>query len=132
MIPVFADTAFYLALLNADDELHPRVAAIVPGFNGRMVTTVWVLTEVADALSRSAFRETVVGFIDALRADPQITVVPASQQLFDRGFDLFRRRPDKEWSLTDCISFVVMEEHRIAEALTGDHHYEQAGFRILL
>ncbi len=131
-MPVFADTSYYLALLNADDELHPRVAAFTPTFNGRMVTTAWVLTEVADALSRLVFRGTVVGFLEDLMADKQVTVVPASQDLFDRGFDLFRRRPDKEWSLTDCISFVVMEEQRLAEALTADHHYEQAGFRILL
>jgi uncharacterized protein len=129
---VFADTAYYLALLNARDELHERAAAVTPGFNDRLLTTTWVLTEVADALSRPAFRSTVVEFIDALRADPQVTIVPASQELFDRGFDLFARRPDKEWSLTDCVSCVVMQEHGLTEALTSDRHFEQMGFRSLL
>ena len=58
--------------------------------------------------------------------------MPASSELMERGFDLFSRRPDKEWSLTDCISFIVMSEEGITEALTGDHHFEQAGFTILL
>jgi predicted nucleic acid-binding protein len=79
MIPVFADSSYFLALLNADDELHPRVAEFTPTFNGRVITTSWVLTEVVDALSRPAFRQTVVGFMEDLRADPQVTVVPASQ-----------------------------------------------------
>ncbi len=132
MTAVFADTAFYLALLNADDELHPRAAELAATLNASMVTNAWILTEVLDALSRPEFRRTVVGFIEAIKVDPRVTVVPASQELFDRGFDLFKRRPDKEWSLTDCISFAVMDAEGISESLTSDHHFEQAGFRVLL
>ena len=123
---------YYLALLNAHDELHERATTVTAGITDRLLTTTWVLTEVVDALSRPAFRSTVVKFIDALRADPQVTIVPASQDLFDRGFDLFARRPDKEWSLTDCISCVVMQEHSLTDALTSDHHFRQMGFRTLL
>jgi uncharacterized protein len=129
---MFADTAYYLALLNVNDELHERAVAFTPAFDGRLLTTAWVLTEVVDALSRPAFRSTVVDFVKALLTDPQVTTIPASQQLFDRGFDLFSRRPDKEWSLTDCISCVVMQEHGLTEALTADHHFQQMGFRTLL
>jgi predicted nucleic acid-binding protein len=129
---VFADTAYFLALLNVNDELHKPAAALTPSVNGRLLTTTWVLTEVVDALSRTAFRTTVVDFVNALRGDPQVTVIPASQELFDRGFALFARRPDKEWSLTDCISCIVMQEHALTEALTSDHHFEQMGFRVLL
>jgi len=129
---VFADTAYYLALLNVRDELHGRAVALTPGFNDRMLTTTWVLTEVADALCRPAFRGTVVDFIVALRNDPQVTIVPASQELFNRGFDLFSRRADKEWSLTDCISCVVMQDRGLTDALASDHHFEQMGFRSLL
>jgi hypothetical protein len=67
-----------------------------------------------------------------LRADPRVVVVPSSRDLFDRAMGLYRSRPDKDWSLTDCVSFVVMRERGITEALTGDHHFEQAGFRALL
>jgi uncharacterized protein len=129
---VFADTAYYLALLNVNDELHRRAAEVTPNYNGRLLTTAWVLTEVLDAFSRPALRSTAVDFINALRADPQVTIAPANEELFDRGFDLFSRRPDKEWSLTDCISCVVMQEHGLTDALTADHHFEQMGFRTLL
>jgi hypothetical protein len=128
----FADTAYYLALLNVHDELHGRSTEFTTGFNGQLLTTTWVLTEVVDALSRPAFRTTVVDFVRAIQTDPQVTIVPASQELFDRGFDLFAHRPDKEWSLTDCISCVAMQEHGLTEALTSDHHFRQMGFRTLL
>lgn len=71
-------------------------------------------------------------FVKALREDPTVQVLPADQRSFDAGLDLYERRPDKEWSLTDCISFGVMREHGITQALTTDHHFEQAGFRALL
>jgi predicted nucleic acid-binding protein len=129
---VFADTAYYLALLNVRDELHERATALTPGFNDRLLTTTWVLVEVADALSRPAFRSTVVEFIQSLQVDPQVTIVPANQELFDQGFDLYSRRPDKERSLTDCISNIVMQERGLTEVLTSDRHFEQMGFRTLL
>jgi uncharacterized protein len=67
-----------------------------------------------------------------LEADQSVTIVPASDDLFRRGVDLYRQRPDKDWPLTDCLSFVVMNDHGATEALTGDHHFEQAGFQALL
>lgn len=70
--------------------------------------------------------------LDALEGDPDVLVVPADASLFRRGVDLYRQRPDKDWSLTDCISFVVMEEQGLTDALTADHHFEQAGFRAIL
>jgi hypothetical protein len=130
--PVFADTFYYIALLSHRDARHDRVAALAESLDSPTVTTAWVLTEVGDALAAPAERPRFVGLLDALREDPDCTVVPASQELFDRGVQLYRERPDKDWSLTDCISFVVMREHGLTEALTGDHHFDQAGFTILL
>jgi len=97
-----------------------------------IVTTAWVLTEAADALAAAAQRGAFLALLKSLRADPTLTILPPTQDLFDRGLDLYARRLDKDWSLTDCISFFVMEERGIADALTGDHHFEQAGFRALL
>lgn len=132
MTRVFADTFYYLALLSPDDEAHERAAEFTDAFSGTMVTTDWVLTELADGLSRARTRKTAIEFIESLRTDPAVRIVPASRPLLQRGWDLYRRRLDKDWSLTDCISFVVMLERGIADALTGDHHFEQAGFRALL
>jgi predicted nucleic acid-binding protein len=101
-------------------------------FRGRLLTTHWVLVEVADALSDPAMRGLVVALREELTADPNVEVVPPEPPLAERGWDLYTRRADKSWSLTDCISFVVMTERGLTEALTGDHHFEQAGFRVLL
>ena len=77
-------------------------------------------------------REDFLSLLAGLRARPRVEIVPLNQQLLKRGLDLFAKRKDKDWWLTDCISFVVMEDHGIKEALTGDHHFEQAGFVALL
>ena len=132
MKETFADAAYYLALLNVRDELHDRAVAVTPGLSGRLLTTTWVLTEVADALSQPMFRSTVVELIETLRRDPLVRVVPASQELFDRGLELFAHRSDKDWSLTDCISCVVMQQYDLVDVLTSDHHFAQMGFRTLL
>lgn len=98
----------------------------------KLVTTAWVLTEVGDALVAPGHRECFTQMLDMLARDPNAVVLPATHELFLAGVDLFRSRPDKWWSLTDCISFVVMMRRAITDALTGDHHFEQAGFRALL
>lgn len=128
----FADSAYYLALLNEDDELNSSAVEATSQLTGRIVTTDWVLAEVADGLCRSENRELAVEFIRELRGNELVFVVPATRRLFDAGLDLYSRRPDKDWSLTDCISFVVMEKRRLRDALTADRHFEQAGFRMLM
>jgi predicted nucleic acid-binding protein len=132
MNAVFADTFYFLALLNPSDKTHQRSLEFTTAFQGRLVTTAWVLTELADALCRPPDRERIGQFIERLRTKPEMRLAAAEEALFDAGFQLYRQRPDKEWSLTDCISFVVMQREAITEALTGDHHFEQAGFIALL
>ena len=128
----FADTHFYLALLSEKDEDHERALALDQSLDSAMVTTEWVLTEVADALSAPACRGLVLELIEALGDDVGVLVQPATHELFERGLHLYSERFDKGWSLTDCISFVVMQDQGIQDALTADHHFEQAGFRALL
>jgi len=77
-------------------------------------------------------REAFPRLLAALRADPACTIVPPTQSLLDQGVELYNERPDKSWSLTDCISFVAMREYGATQALTGDRHFEQAGFTLLL
>ena len=88
--------------------------------------------ELANALARAVSRKLFVDLQPKLKANPNITIVAASAELFERGCKRYADRPDKDWSLTNCISFVVMEEEEITEALTADHHFEQAGFNALL
>lgn len=126
---VFADAFALIAWLNPRDDAHAVVTAYLDGFTGRLVTTEWVLMELADALSAPTGRSTVVAFLQAVRADPFFDVIGYDPLVYRAGFDLFAARPDKAWSLTDCISFAVMTQRGLSEALTADHHFEQAGFR---
>lgn len=128
MKAVFGDTFFYIALLNRQDAFHDGVLEHTRIHNPRIVTTEWVWTEVADAFCAAAQRRSVLPAWNTLRSDPDTVVVPSSSALFERGLELYHERPDKDWSLTDCISFVVMSDHGLSEALTGDRHFEQAGY----
>jgi predicted nucleic acid-binding protein len=132
MRTTFADTFYYLALLNPRDAAHQRAVTASEGLSGRLVTTAYVLTEVADALAAPRDRPRFLALLQTLEADPDVTIVPASDALFHRGVDLYRQRPDKGWPLTDCISLVVMSDFGTTEALTGDHHFQQAGLVALL
>src|SRR5439155_1487419 len=96
------------------------------------VTTEYILVETGGLLSRPEDRPTYVNLVRDLESDPAVLIVPASRALFRAGFKLFADRPDKQWSLVDCISFVVMKQRRLKEALTTDRHFVQAGFRALL
>jgi uncharacterized protein len=128
---VFADTFALIAWLNPRDHAHAVVSGYLDGFTGRLVTTEWVLMELADALSAPEGRATAVAFLQAVRADPLFDVVGYVPTVYQAGFDLFAGRREKGWSLTDCISFGVMTERGLFEALTADHHFEQAGFRAI-
>jgi uncharacterized protein len=133
MRTVFADTFYFLALLNASDQAHARAVAFTASYRGRLVTTELVLTELADALAWSPQGRTEFLATRAdLLADADVTVIPCEQTTLEEGIKLYAQRPDKQWSLTDCISFVVMGRDGLSEALTGDHHFEQAGFVALL
>lgn len=135
MLNIFVDTAAWLALLNTSDALHQsaqRVMAELQKQRTHLVTTEFVLLEVADALSSSSVRAKTVAFITGLQQVKNIEIVPASTQLFAQGWKLYTQRVDKNWGLTDCISFVVMLQHAIIPAFTSGRHFEQAGFRKLL
>lgn len=131
MTPLFADSFYFVALLNRADQYHKKVAFAASQLREDIVTTDWVLMEVADALAGSASRRSVPQFIRDVAADSKIKLVRASEVLFERGLQLYEERPDKDWTLTDCISFVVMMEEELTDALTGDRHFEQAGFKAL-
>jgi predicted nucleic acid-binding protein len=88
--------------------------------------------EVADALAKSECRSRVREFMLHLRQAPACEVAPASRELFDRSLELYHQHADKEWTLTDCSSVLVMRERGLTDVLTADRHFEQAGFNTLL
>lgn len=132
MKPVFADTVYYLALVNPRDQYAAAATRFTAEFSGAFVTTAWVLTEVANALARAPNRSLFVELYHDLAEDARVMIVPANSEVFEQGIELYSQRPDKDWSLTDCLSFHVMREYGLTNALTADHHFEQAGFNTLL
>lgn len=119
-------------LLSPRDARHGKAAELSRRLQRRVVLTDFVLLELGNALSDADQRELFCQLVPHLHSDPNVRIIPASRDLLDRGFQLFSRRADKQWSLTDCTSFVVMQEEGLTEALTTDHHFEQAGFNVLL
>lgn len=129
---VFADTYFFLAALNARDPDHERALEYFARDDVELVSTALVLSEVASAFAPRATRARFVQLHRELRADSATTIVQVGPELFERGIQLYSDRRDKDWSLVDCVSFVVMEDAGLTDALTGDHHFVQAGFTVLL
>lgn len=127
--PIFIDTGYILALANTADRYHERAYAASLLARPPFITTEAILTEIGNAFSRIRWRALGFAIINDLRADPDIETVPVDAALFDRAVALYGSRPDKEWGLTDCISFVVMQEHDLAHVLTTDRHFAQAGFQ---
>lgn len=135
MSKIFVDTAAWIALLNTSDALNPPAKQVMNRLRQQkafLVTTEFVLLEVADALSAPTIRTRTVAFINGLQQLNNLQIIPVSQALFTSGWQLYSQRPDQEWGLTDCISFVVMTQEQIAIAFTSDRHFQQAGFTKLL
>jgi len=135
MNELFLDTSFSIGLVSPKDQIHQKAIAWskkIEDFKIQTVTTQAVLLEIGNALSKAAFRQIGIGLLENLENDFNTTIVSLTDELYNKTFELFRTRPDKEWGLVDCISFVVMEERNIEAALTADEHFIQAGFRALL
>ncbi len=132
MTETFADTFYFLAVLNPRDAAHAAARTAHRERKGRLVTTRWVLTEVADAFAAPAHRIKFLTLLEELESEPDVVILPVTEDQFRRGVELYRQRPDKDWPLTDCISFAVMADRGITDALTGDRHFRQAGFNPVL
>jgi uncharacterized protein len=126
------DTGYLLALFDPADELRPRAMSWSLILREQCIVTEYVLWECVNAFSRPEDRATAHVLVDYLSSEPGYEIVPASPILFAAGLRLHRKRPDKAWSLTDCISFHIMRERGVERALAYDQHFEQAGFVALL
>ena len=132
---VFVDTAAWLALVNKTDSLHKQAKTTRNRLleqGARFVMTDYILVEIANALSRIPFKQTAVNLISSIKESSDIEVVEIDKSAFDEAWELYSSHLDKEWGFTDCTSFVTMKRRKLSEVFTSDHHFEQAGFKILL
>jgi predicted nucleic acid-binding protein len=135
MKTVFADAGYWFALINPHDGLRPKATAVSKRLGRcRIVTTEMVLTEVLNHFADKGqqLRKNALDVVKKLRSDPNLTIQPQTHEQFSRALARYEQRPDKKWSLTDCASFLAMDEEEIRDALAHDEHFQQAGFRALL
>jgi predicted nucleic acid-binding protein len=129
---IFVDTGYLLALLNPRDELFKRAQNWAAAIQEPLITTEYVLWELVNTFSAPIDRPKAHAAVAEIRSSPSWELVDASPDLFAGGLTFHQERPDKDWSLTDCISFVVMQQRSVQRALAYDHHFEQAGFEALM
>jgi predicted nucleic acid-binding protein len=133
--PLFIDTSFVYAFISPRDQWHDKAVEWqqrVISDNRSLITTEFVLMEIADGLSVINYRQAALDSIRILQKNPLVTIIPASSDLFQQALTLYEQRLDKNWGLTDCASFVVMTDLHIFNALTADEHFRQAGFKALM
>ena len=129
---VFVDTLFIVALINQRDAYHAQASELAKLYDGQpVITTDVVLLEIGNALARN-FKQQAIEVIDNLLSSDETRIVRLDPQLFDRAYSLYKQYQDKEWGLIDCISFVVMRDSGVNDALTFDQHFIQAGFQALM
>jgi predicted nucleic acid-binding protein len=132
---ILMDTAFVLALLDRNDQHHSKARDLLPRARAarELWTTEAILVEIGNGSSHFPNdRHATFTFIKQCYAAANTQVVNVTTELLERALDLYNSRPDKTWGLTDCISFVVMQDENLTDALTGDRHFRQAGFRGLM
>ena len=135
MAEMFLDTAYAIALSAPGDLYHDRAMALaieIKATSVPLVTTRAIFLEIGNALSKRRFRQASVSLLDKLESDANVEILALTELLYARAVRLYRERPDKDWGRTDCVSFVVMQDRGIIDALTTDEHFQQAGFRALM
>lgn len=134
MSALFADTFYWIALADSTDTAHWRALTLTAErATSAMVTTDEVLTEYLTFFANAPepFRRQVAESVERILASSVIRVIPQSRGSFLDGLALYQARPDKGYSLVDCISMQTMRREGLSEALTNDRHFEQEGFRAL-
>lgn len=134
MRKVFADTSYWIALLNPRDQLHGKAVRVRRQLSSvPIITSEMVLVELLNCFSNNIpLREAVGRLAQELRQSPTVTIFPQTSEQFQGAVRRYRQAMDKSWSLTDCASFQVMESEGITAALTYDQHFAQMGFETLL
>ncbi len=130
--PIFLDTLFVVGLVNRRDQYHRQAVALSEQFEGfPFLTTDVVLLEIGNALAKG-YKQESIRIINEFLQSEETEIIHLNPELFQQAFKLYQTRHDKEWGFIDCVSFVVMKEKGIQQALTFDKHFAQAGFRVLM
>lgn len=135
MSAVLMDTSFVIAIENLDDPFHARAKDRDKSLSARRVEYIlhWgILLQIGDGYARLSRRSRGMRILDKLQEQHRFRIVAIDDDLIAKAYAFYRTRPDKEWGLTDCVSFALMEREGIKEALTADPHFRQAGFVPLL
>lgn len=135
--PFFADTAYWAALANPRDSLAGAAVGwyeFLEASAGAIVTTDWVLAETVALVEARAptQRIALLNLVEDIRTDQAVTTVHVTRRTRDAAWQQLAGRPERHWSWTDAVSFVVMRERRLTAALTVDAHFREAGFLLAL
>jgi predicted nucleic acid-binding protein len=129
---VFIDTLYVVALINQRDQFHARAEELAEQFEGqRFLVTDAVILEIGNALARN-YKPEATRVVEHLLTSPDVGGIRLTAELLTEAFTLYKSHQDKEWGLTDCVSFIVMRQADVREALTFDQHFVQAGFEALM
>ena len=135
MDKIFLDAAYAIALSSVTYKYHQKAENLAKQIETegiKLITTRAVILEIGNALAKLRYRAAAIELLNSIEEDPNIEIISLYEELYKRAIELYRQRQDKEWGITDCISFVVMEDYALTKALTTDDHFQQAGFRALL
>lgn len=135
MSKVFLDTSALIALAVRSDESHERAVHVRSNLTAsaaRIFTSQWVLVEFLNAMRFVGTRSLAVAMVESLQSSAKTTIVPMGESDWRSAVDLYRERPDKEWSLVDCASMITCRSLSISQVFTSDHHFSQAGLNVLL
>jgi len=129
---IFVDTLFVVALINQRDQYHQQASELADSLEIHpLITTDAVLLEIGNALARN-YKDEAVEIIEHFLTSNEVEIVRLTPELFTQAFTLYKTHQDKAWGLVDCISFVVMKQTAVTQALTFDQHFVQAGFQALM
>ncbi len=129
---IFVDTLFIVALINKRDQYHPKALELAQQLdNYPLITTDAVLLEVGNSLAGN-YRHEAINIVESFLQSDDVEIIHLTPELLNKAIELYKKYQDKQWGLVDCVSFVVMEENNINQALTFDKHFIQAGFQALM
>ncbi|HOF01607.1 MAG TPA: PIN domain-containing protein [Spirochaetota bacterium] len=132
---IFIDTFAWIALINKSDNYHKLSVDLFNEIlikNNKLYTSTFIITETINALSKFMYRKPILEFLNRIQNSQILNLIEINMDIYNNSINLFKKRIDKEWGLTDCSSFIVMEKYDIIKAFTNDKHFEQAGFELLI